>query len=125
MAFVAILTAVACTLSSRVVGGVHICRVGKKSKTSQPESMNHFTLDELALFAHELRTSLTAIGGFKQLLELEVHGPVSPAQASALERIHVNQQNAVMLITQFMQQAEVRLLEGGDPDEGVAPRNGE
>lgn len=93
--------------------------------TLQYDSMNHFTLEELAELAHELRTSLAAIGGFVQLLELGVHGPIVPAQASALERIHVNQQIAVTLIAQFMQQAEARLLTDDVPDAEVAPHNGE
>ena len=82
--------------------------------TFESDPMKHLTLDEVATFAHDLRTSLAAIGGFVQLLEIGVHGPISPAQARALERIHVNQQQAVLLITEFMHQAEERLHVRGD-----------
>ena len=82
--------------------------------------MKHLTLDELATFAHDLRTSLAAIGGFVQLLEIGVHGPISPPQARALERIHVNQQQAVLLITEFMHQAEERLQVRGDAAQDFA-----
>jgi signal transduction histidine kinase len=36
--------------------------------------------------SHELRTLLNAIGGYAQLLELGVHGPVNDAQREALAR---------------------------------------
>lgn len=88
--------------------------------TFESDPMNHLTLDELARFAHDLRTSLAAIGGFVQLLEIGVHGPLSPPQARALERIHVNQQQAVMLITEFMHQAEERLQVRGDAAPALA-----
>ncbi len=71
--------------------------------------MDPLTLDELSAFAHDLRTPLAAIGGFVQLMEIGAHGSVSPAQSSALERIRVNQEKAVALITEFMENAERRL----------------
>ncbi len=69
------------------------------------------TLDELSTFAHDLRTPLAAIGGFVQLLEIGAHGSVTAAQSAALERIRVNQEKAVALITEFMENAERRLRE--------------
>lgn len=83
--------------------------------------MNHITLKELATFAHDLRTPLAAIGGFVQLLELGAHGPVSPAQSGALERVRVNQLLAVTLLSDFMQRAEQRLISNEDTLTDILP----
>ena len=68
--------------------------------------MAALTLDFLAGLAHELRTPLGAIGGYAELMELGVHGPVTPAQADGLQRILKNQQLMVSLINAFMAYAE-------------------
>ncbi len=41
----------------------------------------------LAVMSHELRTPLNAIGGYAELIEMGVRGPVSPEQRADLERI--------------------------------------
>jgi signal transduction histidine kinase len=69
--------------------------------------MAALTLDFLAGLAHELRTPLGAIGGYAELMELGVHGPVTPAQMDGLQRIRKNQQLMVSLISAFMAYAEV------------------
>jgi signal transduction histidine kinase len=68
--------------------------------------MEPIAFDEVELFAHALRTPLAAIGGFVQLLELGMHGPITTAQATALERIRLNQEQAVALIAEFMARAD-------------------
>lgn len=68
--------------------------------------MTPLTLDLLAGMAHELRTPLGAIGGYAELLELGVHGPVTPAQVDGLRRIRNNQQLMVSLLSAFMSYAE-------------------
>lgn len=69
--------------------------------------MATLSLDFLAGLAHELRTPLGAIGGYAELLELGVHGPVTLAQADGLRRIRRNQELMVSLISAFMAYAEV------------------
>ena len=56
----------------------------------------------LGNMSHELRTPLNAIGGFAELIEMGVHGPVTREQASALARIKANQQHLLMLITEIL-----------------------
>lgn len=68
--------------------------------------MTPLTLDLLAGMAHELRTPLGAIGGYAELLELGVHGPVTPAQVDGLRRIRNNQQLMVSLLSAFMSYSE-------------------
>lgn len=63
-------------------------------------------LELLAGMAHELRTPLGAIGGYAELLELGVHGPVTPSQIDGLRRIRHNQQLMVALLNAFMSYAE-------------------
>lgn len=52
----------------------------------------------LAMMSHELRTPVNAIGGYVQLIEMGVHGPVTEAQGAALERIAKAQQHLLRLI---------------------------
>jgi PAS domain S-box-containing protein len=47
--------------------------------------------DFLATMSHELRTPINAALGYVELLALEVHGPVTPAQGDALARIRRSQ----------------------------------
>ena len=68
--------------------------------------MTALTLDFLAGLAHELRTPLGAIGGYAELLELGVHGPVNSPQSDALRRIRANQQLMVALLDAFMAYAD-------------------
>lgn len=52
----------------------------------------------LAVMSHELRTPLNAIGGYTELLEMGLRGPVTPAQLKDLGRIRQGQERLVSLI---------------------------
>jgi signal transduction histidine kinase len=56
--------------------------------------------------SHELRTPLNAIGGFADLMDLEIQGPVTPEQRESLNRIRVNQQHLIALITELLTVAQ-------------------
>jgi PAS domain S-box-containing protein len=51
------------------------------------ENANRAKADFLAAMSHELRTPLNAISGYAQLMEMELHGPITDQQRTALERI--------------------------------------
>ena len=52
--------------------------------------------------SHELRTPLNAIGGYAELLELGIHGPVTEAQRNVLSRIQRSQHHLLSLINNVL-----------------------
>jgi signal transduction histidine kinase len=63
--------------------------------------------DFLAVMSHELRTPLNAIGGYTQLLEMGLHGPVTEAQQQALGRIQASQAHLLALIDDLLSFARI------------------
>ena len=61
----------------------------------------------LTMMSHELRTPLNAIGGYVQLLEMGIHGPVTEAQTEALGRITRGQQHLLRLINDVLNLARI------------------
>ena len=57
----------------------------------------------LAMMSHELRTPLNAIGGFTELLELGLRGPVTPEQVEDLGRIRRNKDLLLTIITDILE----------------------
>ncbi|MDB4892948.1 MAG: ATP-binding region ATPase domain protein [Gemmatimonadetes bacterium] len=56
----------------------------------------------LGMMSHELRTPLNAIGGYVDLIDLELHGPVTDAQRVDLGRIRSNQLYLMGIITDLL-----------------------
>jgi PAS domain S-box-containing protein len=72
----------------------------------------------LAVMSHELRTPLNAISGYVQLLEMEVHGPVTAPQREALGRIQRSQRHLLRLINDVLNLAKI---EAGRVDYQIKP----
>ena len=75
------------------------------------ESANRAKSEFLAVMSHELRTPLNAIGGYAELIELGVRGPVTPEQRMDLERIQRSQHHLLGLINGVLNYAR---LESGN-----------
>ena len=66
------------------------------------EAANRAKSQFLAVMSHELRTPLNAIAGHVQLIEMGIHGAVTPAQAEALRRVRQNQRQLLALINDVL-----------------------
>jgi signal transduction histidine kinase/CheY-like chemotaxis protein len=71
------------------------------------ESASRAKSDFLAAMSHELRTPLNAIAGYAQLMLMELHGPITPAQREALERVERSQRHLLRLINEVLNLARV------------------
>jgi PAS domain S-box-containing protein len=73
----------------------------------EAEDANRAKSDFLAIMSHELRTPLNAIGGYAELIELGIHGPVTAEQHDALARIQRSQRHLLGLINGVLNYAKV------------------
>jgi PAS domain S-box-containing protein len=82
------------------------------------EEANKAKSEFLAAMSHELRTPLNAIGGYAELMEMGVRGPVSDEQRADLARIRRSQRHLLTLITDILNFAR---LEGGRVEYDLRP----
>jgi signal transduction histidine kinase len=73
----------------------------------EAEGANRSKSNFLAMMSHELRTPLNAIGGYTQLLQMGVHGPLTPDQERDLARIERSQAHLLALITDILDFARI------------------
>jgi len=76
--------------------------LSERRARAEAEAANNAKTDFLALMSHEFRTPLQAIFGYTELLEREIHGPLTDAQRGDLKRIQQSQQHLLGLITAIL-----------------------
>jgi PAS domain S-box-containing protein len=79
----------------------------ERKAREEAEVSNRIKSDFLALLSHEFRTPLQAIFGYTELLEREIHGPLSDPQRRYIQRIQQSQQLLLGLITTILDFAKL------------------
>jgi PAS domain S-box-containing protein len=82
----------------RLLTDAEAARTDAELARAQAEAANQAKSQFLAVMSHELRTPLNAIGGYAELIEMAIYGPVTEAQHDALTRIQASQRHLLGLI---------------------------
>ena len=102
----------------RALAEANEARRSAESEATRAAEASRAKSDFLATMSHELRTPLNAIAGYAQLLDMELRGPVTPAQHEDLERILRSQAHLTTLINEVLSYAR---LESGAITYAVRP----
>jgi PAS domain S-box-containing protein len=99
------------------VDNARLFREAERART-EAEAANRAKSQFLATMSHELRTPLNAIGGYAELLELGIRGPVTGEQREDLARIQRSQKHLLGLINEVLNYAR---LESGNVRYDLGP----
>ena len=97
---------------------VHEFEADREAALQEAQAASRAKSAFLATMSHELRTPLNAIDGYAELMELEIHGPVTGAQRQALERIRRSQRHLLGIINDVLNFAR---LESGAVAFAIGP----
>jgi len=91
----------------RLLAAERLARAESEVAQREAEGANRAKSEFLAVMSHELRTPLNAIGGYAELMEMGIRGPVTQAQREDLHRIQVSQRHLLGLINEVLNYAKV------------------
>jgi signal transduction histidine kinase len=84
-----------------------VAQAALREARDQAEAANRAKSEFLAVMSHELRTPLNAIGGYADLIEMGIRGPVTDAQREDLRRIQTSQRHLLGLINEVLNYAKL------------------
>jgi PAS domain S-box-containing protein len=93
--------------SERLLGESERARAEAEAARRDAEAANRAKADFLATMSHELRTPLNAIGGYAELLQMGIRGPVTTQQRDDLARIRKSQHHLLGLINEVLNYAKI------------------
>ncbi len=77
------------------------------TRLAAAEAVSRTKSEFLSTLSHELRTPLNAIGGYAELIELGVAGPITDLQREYLERINSSRQHLLRLIGDLLDYSRI------------------
>jgi signal transduction histidine kinase/DNA-binding response OmpR family regulator len=92
---------------ARLYDAERTARAEAEAARSEAEEANRAKSEFLARMSHDLRTPLNAIGGYTELVEMEIHGPVTAEQTQVMQRIRRAQQHLLTLINDILSYARL------------------
>ncbi len=98
------------TLAQQCAQGIERARLYEAERNARAlaEEANKAKSDFLTTMSHELRTPLNAIGGYADLIQAGIRGPVTEDQILDLERIKRSQRHLLSLINDVLNFAKLQ-----------------
>ena len=93
--------------NARLLREMGAARAAAEDAAEVARAANRAKADFLAVMSHELRTPLNAIGGYTELLEMGLRGPVTEEQLTDLARIKRSQRHLLSLINDLLNYAKL------------------